>query len=145
MERGKSVFVFDLNESPPPAASPVEKNGGGGGGRVCGSCRKAAGEVEGEMQACVRCGKCFHMKCMGTKHKVDDWKCFGCLFAGNGAGGSGSGSSSNAEKARAGGAERLLDMNAPPPPDEEEVQFLGVSYGGASLGIHRQPEQYDQR
>ncbi|KAL1828753.1 hypothetical protein DCAR_0208010 [Daucus carota subsp. sativus] len=145
MERGKSVFVFDLNESPPPAASPVEKNGGGGGGRVCGSCRKAAGEVEGEMQACVRCGKCFHMKCMGTKHKVDDWKCFGCLFAGNGAGGSGSGSSSNAEKAGAGGAERLLDMNAPPPPDEEEVQFLGVSYGGASLGIHRQPEQYDQR
>lgn len=141
MESGKSVFVFDLNESPPPVVSPGERNGGG---RVCGSCRKLAGEVQGEMLVCVRCGKCFHMKCMGTKEKPEgEWRCFGCLFAGSNAGGSGSGSSSNA---RVGGAERMLDMNAPPPVEEEEVQFLGArSAGGASFGIQPQTEQYDRR
>lgn len=148
--------MFDLNESPPPVVvspppvvvpvpvvSPGERNGGL---RVCGSCRKLAEEVEGEMLVCVRCGKCFHMKCMGTKQKaVGDWRCFGCLFAGSNAGASGSGSSSNAERGRAGGA-GILDMNAPPPPEDEEVQFLGArSAGVAALGIYLQPEQYDRR
>ncbi|XP_074330655.1 methyl-CpG-binding domain-containing protein 9-like isoform X2 [Apium graveolens] len=165
--RNNSAFVFDLNESPPP-----------GDWRVCGSCRKLGGEVEGGMLVCVRCGKCFHMKCMGTKEKPEgEWRCFGCLFAGSNAGGSGSGSSSNAERARVGGsgsgsssnagrarvggsgsgsssnaerargggAERMLDMNAPPPEDEE-VQFLGVrSAGGAGFGVQVQKEQYDRR
>lgn len=145
MESGKSVFVFDLNESPP---------------LVCGSCRKLSREVEGEMLVCVWCGKCFHMKCMGTKQKPEgEWRCFGCLFAGSNAGGSGSGSSSNAERAigggsgsssnaeraRGGGAERMLDMNAPPP-EEEEVQFLGArSAGGDSFGMQNQTQQSDRR
>lgn len=143
MDSGKSVFVFDLNESPPPVVSPGERNGGL---RVCGSCRKLAGEVEGEMLVC-RCGKCFHMKCMGSKENPDgNWRCFGCLISGNNAGASGSGSSSNAERGRGSGAERMLDMNAPPPVEEEEVQFLGARRAGeASFGSHFQREQYDRR
>ena len=61
------------------------------------------------------------MKCMGTKRKSSDWKCFSCLFVGKG----GESSSERFRGGGDGGGEGLLDINAPPPEEEEEeVQFL---------------------
>lgn len=78
----KSFLQIDLNEAPPSISSPREPPGSNTGSVVCGSCGNR--EVEGEMLVCVRCGRGFHMKCMGTKRKASDWKCFSCLFAGKG-------------------------------------------------------------
>lgn len=120
----KSFLQIDLNEAPPNVSSPREPPGSTTGPMlhgsvVCGSCGNR--EVEGEMLVCVRCGRGFHMKCMGTKRKTSDWKCFSCLFAGKGG-------ELSSERFRNGGAggggEGLLDMNAPPPEEDEEVQFL---------------------
>lgn len=117
----KSFLQIDLNEAPPNISSLREPPGSSTGSAfrgsvVCGSCGNR--EVEGEMLVCVRCGRGFHMKCMGTKQKISDWKCFSCLFAGKG------GESSSERLRNGGGGEGLLDMNAPPPEEDEEVQFL---------------------
>lgn len=118
----KSFLQIDLNEAPPNISSPREPPGSNTGSVsqgsvVCGSCGNR--ELEGEMLVCVRCGRGFHMNCMGTKRKTSDWKCFSCLFAGKGG-------ESSSERLRngGGGGEGLLDMNAPPPEEDEEVQLL---------------------
>ncbi|KAL8157111.1 methyl-CpG-binding domain-containing protein 9-like isoform X2 [Apium graveolens] len=120
----KSFLQIDLNEAPPNISSPREPPGSNTGSVVCGSCGNL--EVEGEMLVCVRCGKGFHMKCMGTKQKASHWKCFSCLFAGKGG-------ESSSERLRNGGGEGLLDMNAPPPQEDEDVQFLRARRTGGGM------------
>lgn len=79
------------------------------------------------------------MKCLGTKSKQGDWKCFSCLFTSGGNDGcAGTGTSAGAARSRGAGMERMLDMNAPPP-EEEEVECWG---GGGELGRVQGKELY---
>lgn len=125
MESAKSLLEIDLNEAP-PLSSPRETLGSEN--ILCRSCGKGEADVEGEMLVCVKCGRGFHMKCMGTKKNQGDWKCFSCLFTGNDV------------PTTTASTERLLDMNAPPPEEEEDVRGAEC-WGGGDLGRNQGREQ----